>query len=357
MVRTKRKMTIRMRLVRILVLLTIVLGLLGGYVYIAMVSMPGESYDGPLAELTAEQRELADELRGHVVVLADDIGARNVLHEQAYAQARQYLGDQLRSYGYVVTEQTFMTGGVECANVVAEIRSNSDSTAASGTNEIVVVGAHYDGVDSCPAANDNGSGCAATLALAKRFAGSAPQRTIRFVLFANEEPPQFLSEEMGSLVYARACKDNGDDIVAMLSLETIGYYSDVPGSQIYPVAPLGWFYPSEGNFVSFVGNMGSRGLTRKVTGLFRTHAQFPSEGAALPGWIPGVGWSDHWAFWQAGYPAVMVTDTAPFRYPHYHKKTDTPDKLDYERLARIVDGLEAVVAELAGASNVAEQEK
>jgi hypothetical protein len=107
-------------------------------------------------------------------------------------------------------------------------------------------------------------------------------------------------------------------------------------------------YPATGNFIAFVGNYGSRRLVRQVVGSFRRQAEFPSEGGAVPGFLPGIGWSDHWSFWQEGYPALMVTDTAPFRYPHYHRVTDTPDKLDYDRTARVVSGLEAVVRELAG---------
>ena len=169
---------------------------------------------------------------------------------------------------------------------------------------------------------------------------------MRFVLFVNEESPYFQTEAMGSLVYARECRQRGDNIVAMFSLETIGYYSDRPGSQQYPW-PLSAVYPSTGNFIAFVGNIASDHLVKQVVESFRRHAQFPSEGGALPGVIPGVGWSDHWSFWQAGYPALMVTDTAPFRYAHYHSAEDAPDKLDYESTARVVVGLDTVLDEMA----------
>jgi Zn-dependent M28 family amino/carboxypeptidase len=135
----------------------------------------------------------------------------------------------------------------------------------------------------------------------------------------------------------------------MLSLETIGYYSDAPNSQQYP-PPFNLYYPSTGNFIGFVGNEESSRLVEQVVRAFRQHAKFPSEGSAAPSDVPGVGWSDHWSFWQAGYPALMVTDTAPFRYPHYHLSSDTPDKLDYDRMARVVDGLQAVIGDLAGDS-------
>jgi hypothetical protein len=152
---------------------------------------------------------------------------------------------------------------------------------------------------------------------------------------------------MGSVRYARWCREQDEDIVAMLSLETIGYYSEAPGSQKYP-PPLGLLYPSKGDFIGFVGNVRSRRLVRRCVGTFRASVAYPSEGGAPPGWIPGIGWSDHWSFWQSGYPGVMVTDTAPFRYPHYHAVTDTPDKLDYDRMVRVVTGLEGVVATLTG---------
>jgi Zn-dependent M28 family amino/carboxypeptidase len=129
----------------------------------------------------------------------------------------------------------------------------------------------------------------------------------------------------------------------MISLETIGYFSDAPHSQAYPSPGLGIFYPKVGNFIGFVSNVHSRALLRRVIALFRRHAKIPSEGAALPAFIPGVSWSDHWSFWRNDYPGIMVTDTAPFRYPYYHSASDTPDKLDYDRFALVVSGMEKVI--------------
>jgi hypothetical protein len=150
------------------------------------------------------------------------------------------------------------------------------------------------------------------------------------------------------LVYAKRCKQRSENVVAMLSLETMGYYSDKIGSQRYPSPLLDSIYPLQGNFISFIGNIASSSLVKDVVASFRRHTQFPSEGAALPDFISGVGWSDHWSFWQQGYPGVMVTDTAPFRYPYYHTEDDTPDKVNYDHLARVVAGLERVIADLAG---------
>jgi hypothetical protein len=184
------------------------------------------------------------------------------------------------------------------------------------------------------------------LAIALRFVKMEFERTVRFVAWVNEEPPYFQTDTMGSRVYSRRCRQRQENIVAAISLETIGYYSDAKGSQKYP-QPLGRLFPSEGNFIGFVSNVPSRELLDDLVMSFRRHAKFPSEKAALPDRLPGVGWSDQWSFWQEGYAGLMVTDTALFRYPHYHERTDTPDKLDYDRLARVVDGLAAALAELA----------
>jgi len=181
------------------------------------------------------------------------------------------------------------------------------------------------------------------LALARRFAARPISKTLRFVAFVNEEPPYFLTEQMGSFVYAKRCKTRGDQISAMISLETIGYFSDAPHSQTYPLLGLGAFYPTVGNFIGFVGNVPSRALLRRAIARFRQRAKVPSEGAALPSFIAGVAWSDQWSFWQHGYRGIMITDTAPFRYPHYHSATDTPDKLDYDRFALVVSGIQKMI--------------
>jgi Zn-dependent M28 family amino/carboxypeptidase len=241
--------------------------------------------------------------------------------------------------------------GKVCHNIEAEVRG--------ARPEILLIGAHYDSVFGSPGANDNGSGVAALLALSRRFAARASSakaipaavsrsQTLRFVAFVNEEPPYFQTPEMGSFVYAGRCKARGDQIKAMISLETIGYFSDAPNSQTYPSVGLGVFYPKVADFIGFVGNVGSRELLRRAVAIFRQQKKLPSQGAALPSFVPGVAWSDQWSFWQHGYPGIMITDTAPFRYPHYHAATDTPDKLDYDRFALVVSGVEKMIEEFAG---------
>ena len=302
--------------------------------------MPGRSHAGPLAPLTEGEQALRDELREHVGVLGGKIGERNMIRLRALRAAADYLRASFAGMGYDVREQAFRVQGEEVRNLEVEVRGSARP------EEIVLVGAHYDSVIGAPGANDNASGVAALLALARRAREQSFARTVRFVAFVNEEPPFFQSKAMGSRVYAIEAKKRGEKIVAMLSLETIGCYSDAPGSQSYP-APFSFFYPRTGDFIGFVGNVGSRGLVRQVVRLFREKAKFPSEGAAAPGWIPGIGWSDHWSFWQEGYPGVMVTDTALFRYAEYHTERDLPEMLDYERMARVVAGLAGVVEALA----------
>jgi len=170
---------------------------------------------------------------------------------------------------------------------------------------------------------------------------------VRCVLFANEEPPFFESGGMGSRVYAAQAARRGDRIVAMFALETIGYYADRSGTQQYPF-PLGPFYPDRGDFIGFVGNLQSAPLVRRSARVFRETTAFPSEGVAAPAWIPGISLSDHASFWLHGWRAIMISDTAPFRYPYYHSELDTPDKLDYARLARVVAGVARVVRDVAG---------
>jgi hypothetical protein len=314
--------------------------------YWIMIRMPGRSHVGPLPPLDASGLALRDALARDVEALAGRIGPRSTRLPQALAAAADHLERELAGAGYAPRRQWFEADGVRCCNLEAELAGRGRP------EEIVIVGAHYDSVADggvpCPGANDNATGVAATLALARRFAAAPQPRTLRFVLFTNEEPPHFQGPAMGSLVYARRCRERGERIVAMVSLETIGCYLDAPGSQQYP-APFGLAYPSAGNFIAFVGNVGSRALVRRAIATFRGAARFPSEGGALPGWVPGVGWSDHWAFWQEGYPAIMVTDTAPFRSPHYHRTTDTPDRIDYPRMTLVVQGMEHVVRDLADA--------
>ena len=303
-----------------------------------MTSVPGVSHEGPLPPLTPDQTHLAARLGEHVRGVATR--PHNTGYPQELELAAVYIERALAASGYDARPQPFQADGQEVRNIEVVV----EPAASAQDAKTLVVGAHYDSFLHAPGANDNGTGVAGVIELA-RLLGDLRGRSairIRLVLFVNEEPPYFKTELMGSLVYARRLKQSGESVAGMISLETLGFYSDEEGSQRYP-PPLGLLYPTKGDFVAFVGLTSSRSFVRDAVGSFRAVAPFPSVGGTAPGFIPGIDWSDHWSFEQVGIPSLMITDTALFRYPHYHAPADTPDKVDYERLARVVSGLEQVI--------------
>lgn len=312
--------------------------------------MPGKSHEGPLPALTLGQGALAAALEKDVRELAGPLAGRNVFHLDRLRACEGFLEARLGATGRPVMRQEFACRGEAVANFEIEFPGFERS------DEIVVVGAHYDAVELreglCPAANDNGSGTATVIAMAHEYArwvmgGGRPRRTARFTLWVNEEPPFFWTDVMGSLVQARACRAKGERIVGMLTPETLGCYSEEEGTQRYPIPMLKRWFPTKGNFVAFAGMYEARGFVRRCVELFRQNAAFPSLGAALPAVVPHVGASDHWSYWKCGYPALMVTDTAPYRYRWYHTRQDAPEKMNFEGFARVVDGLNGVVRGLA----------
>ncbi|MEO0512743.1 MAG: M28 family peptidase [Planctomycetota bacterium] len=309
-------------------------------------NMPGRSHTGPIDNPTPETEALADQLRAHVEVLATHHTGRSTFNPLAYAAAAGYLKDQLTRMGLVPEDEPFETNrdASACLNIYADL------AGATRPDEIIVIGAHYDALMDEPGADDNASGTAATLELARALTNAQADRpldrTVRFALFANEEPPYFGTDDMGSHRHALAATQRGETVTAMLSLEMLGYYDDTPGSQHYP-PPFDLLYPDRGNFVAFISNLASSSLTRRTIRTFRENARFPSAGAVLPASIEGVDYSDQRSFWLHGIPAVMITDTAHNRNPNYHTPHDTPDTLDYHRMALVTQGLEHVVVDLA----------
>jgi hypothetical protein len=291
--------------------------------------------------------DLASRLHRHVDMLAGVIGERNVTHRYGALEASaRYIEDTLASFGYAPAAQEFAAYGKPVRNIECEI------PGCKYAKRIWIIGGHYDSIDGSPAADDNASAVAGVLEVARLLAGARCRDTVRFVTFVNEEPPFYKGPEMGSTVYARRCRERGEDIRGMINLEMIGYYRDEPGTQDYPL-PLGsrpwnWLLPTRGNFIAFVGNFPSFWLTRRSKRQFRKSVRFPALWMAAPNRIDGTGMSDHWSFWQQGYPAVMVTDTAFFRNPHYHKPSDTPDTLDYSRMSKVTIGLAGMLRRLAG---------
>ncbi len=287
-----------------------------------------------------EDSGLADRLRGHVEYLAGELGERSVRRPAMLEAAATYIEGQWAALGFEPVSQRYRTHNVECRNVEVTIPGQEHP------DEILLAGAHYDSVKGCPGADDNASGVAGVLELARLLRDTRPARTLRLVAFVNEEPPFFFFHEMGSMVYAKAAKQRGDDIRLMLSLECIGYFSNESRSQRYPFL-FRSFYPDRGNFIGFVSNLGSRRALKQAVTAFRESSGFPVESLASPSFVPGVAWSDQLSFWRKGYPALMVTDTAFHRNPNYHTHEDTPKTLNYEEMARVVSGLAGTLCLLA----------
>lgn len=314
-------------------------GLLGGCV----AGSTGSGLGGP-----EPVEGVSERLERDVRWLCETFPGRSSRDRAQINRAGAALAERLRAMGYAVTlEAVGVAGQPDAFNVVAEL----PGTAAAG--EVVVVGAHYDAEVGTPGADDNASGVAAVLELARRFAGRAPARTIRWVLFTNEEWSNSQGSVMGSSVSAQGAKARGERVVAMLSLEMLGYYDETPGAQTYPFPRDSAFarsldLPETGDFVAVVGRFADTELVDRLSGAMRSAGTARVAGAALPPVLKDIYRSDHAHYWFAGYPAVMVTDTSNMRNPHYHKASDTPDTLDYVRMAGVVDALGAGVGTLAG---------
>jgi hypothetical protein len=317
-----------------------------------MLSMPGESFKGELAPFPKETKKLASTLKSHVKHLSHIIGERNVLTPRYLNETADWVFAQFESMGYKPGNQWFEVKnrrGYETKTKLKTLKVRNIIVEIKGIkypDEIVILGAHYDSVIGSPGANDNASAMAALLELARGFKSKPVERTIRFVAFVNEEPPFFKTSEMGSLEYAKYCHKNKDNVVSMIALDMLGCYSSEV-EQEYPW-PLGYFFPESPDFIGFVGNYDSKDLVRNSIGVFRESTKFPSEGIAGPEMVKALGFSDHWSFWQYGYKGMMITDTAFFRYEHYHEQSDTYEKLEYEKMAVVVQGVERVLDKLVG---------
>jgi Zn-dependent M28 family amino/carboxypeptidase len=282
----------------------------------------------------AQRADVVRRLARHVRRLAAEIGERNVWRPEALQAAASYIREEWTAQGYVVREQGYEAGGCPCANLEAVA-----PTADGGP--VTVIGAHYDSVQGSPGANDNGSGVAALLELSRLLAGGCDLQ-LRFVAFVNEEPPFFATPLQGSEVYARQARRDHLNVELMISLETLGYYSAHERSQAYPPL-LARFYPARGDFVAMVSNLRSLAKLRRFVKAFRASTRFPAEYLASPPFLPGVAWSDHRAFWRQGFPALMVTDTAFYRYPYYHTALDTADRVCCAELADVTLGLAGAI--------------
>ena len=329
------------RLVAALVLVAILLLIAGAFLAYRVMRMPQWSSSSSAGPLDGPQLAIREDLVRDVSALAS-FGERNAMNIAGLRSAASFARTSMEQAGFDAETQPFQVGNVDYENVFAVLPGTSHA------NEIVVIGAHYDTVFDSPGADDNASGVAGLLAVMRALRGHPQARTIHFVAFVNEEPPFFRSHDMGSYHYAQRLHANGAKVTAMVSIESIGFFSSKAGSQRYP-PPLDRFFPSTADFIGVVGDLGSRELTARCS---RTLAQagVSVEAAALPSVIQEAAWSDHWSFREFGFPAVMITDTALFRNPNYHTPHDLPETLDYDQMTCVVSGLVEVVRDLASTS-------
>lgn len=307
------------------------------------VSMPGRSFKGKGKALSSFERDLVERCQKRVHSMAVNIGERSIETPSGLSACADYIEADLGALGFAVERQGFEYRGIKMDNISCELRGKTRP------DEVLVLGAHYDTVIGTPGADDNASGVAALLELARMLSRMEKPlgRTVRFVAFANEENNGDGWHNMGSYHYASMCHERGDKIIGMLSLEMLGCFSHAEGSQNYPF-PFNLFYPEKGDFIGFVGNAASKKFVREVVGTFRLYALVASEGVAAPERFRDIARSDHWSFWQYGWPALMVTDTSNFRYAHVHEEEDTPDKIDFASMVRVVEGVRQVVLHFAG---------
>lgn len=325
-------------LINVSLLLAAIILSAGIAVYFIIV-MPGNSMEGELPPLDDGLGSLRQRLKEHVWVLAEDIGERHDMELENLNRAADYIHAQFQSYGYVPLEERFGNRGYRNITVNLYGREQRD--------EIIVIGAHYDTVWLTPGADDNASGVAGLLEIARALSGQRFARTIRFIAFTNEEEPFYGTDNMGSGVSARHSYESGENIIGMFSLEMIGYYSSAPDSQFYP-GVVRHFYPKQGNFIAFVSNFLSRSFLHRSILHFRNQAAFPSEGLAVPErLVPDIRRSDNASYWYNGFPAVMITDTSNYRNRNYHSTGDVARTLDYDSMARVVSGLAGMLKDLA----------
>jgi len=277
-------------------------------------------------------------LEAHVRFLATECRPRDWSSPAGLAKAGAYIAEALQESGGRTWQQTFEIRG--------RAFTNHGATFGPATGPRLIIGAHYDACGDKPAADDNASGVAGILELARRLGSNPPSCRVDLVAYTLEEPPFFRTQDMGSARHAASLVAERAEVRAMISLEMIGRFEDAPNTQHIPF-PLSPFYPDRGNFIAIVGRFSDIGLTRKVKAAMRAASTLPVRSLSGPRWVPGVDFSDHHPYWDRGFPAVMVTDTAFNRNQDYHTEGDTPEKLDYVRMARVIQGVDGAIRELS----------
>ena len=292
---------------------------------------------------TEKENPVVTRLVNDVEHLAGKIVTRNLRSKQKYKETLEFIRKRWEHLGYKVKSESVPTPVNKHgtgSNLYIEIKGSKKDA------KWFIVGAHFDTAHGTPGADDNASGVAGLLELSRRLAKTKPENHIRLIAFTNEEPPYFHKADMGSLVHAKNAKARNEKIIGMISLECIGYFSDAPNSQKIPEILEGKF-PAIGNYIAFIGNVGSTQFINQSKAALTDKPPIPVEVLAGFELLNVVGFSDHWSFWKIKVPAFMVTDTAMFRNPHYHKSSDTPDTLDYPRMAKVVDAVEMIIKKFA----------
>jgi len=307
-------------------------------------SLVGVLLTGPVVVRThrsnLEPHPSVQRLRETVETLCDEFTPRDYKHTENLDAAAEWIAAQFKDAGLAVHFQEYEVEGRRFRNVIA--RRPGTDPRKMGTD---IIGAHYDAYGEFAGADDNASGVAVLLELVRTLPEMRHRRTHLFVAFSTEEPPYFGTEQMGSHVFAESLVEEDVKVELMVALDLVGYYSDEPRSQHFPVPGLGLYYPHRGNFAAIVGDLGSGASIKRVKDGMKAMNSIPVHSfRASPTWAP-VDLSDHWSFRQLGLPGVQVTDTAFMRYPHYHTAEDTPEQLDYERMAALVTALHGVLLE------------
>ncbi|MES9969025.1 MAG: M28 family peptidase [Candidatus Thiodiazotropha sp.] len=308
---------------RIVAALVVILGLLWLLLTRPAISFKDGSKSSPQQ---VDQRAL----KKHTLMLSEQLAPRDFTHPDNLNKVADYIADSLNASGARVSEQPFEVDGVEYKNIIGEYGPEG--------GEVIVVGAHYDAKGEHPGADDNASGVAGLLEIGRLLGEEQPGTRVALVAFTLEEPPFFRSGDMGSAVYANSLAETGTSVKLMIALEMIGYFSDQQGSQDYPMLLLNLYYPRVGNYIAVVDQMLSDQARRMKASMAQV-IDLPVYSINAPRFIPGVDFSDHLNFWNQGYPAVMVTDTAFYRNRAYHSQADTAERLDYEKMAQVVYGV------------------
>ena len=322
----------------------IIVSLLLIYFFLYRPMVVNENFFSPSKVDFTPTYPMDSDIRRHVDFLTGLQPARNVDQLESLEKAADYITLQLKTLGYEIQEQKYLYNNKIYKNLIVKVNSTNSENA----NQLIVIGAHYDVCGDQPGADDNASGVAGLLELARLIKNNpkfSSAYNIQLVFYTLEEPPTFTTEFMGSFIHAKSLSEQKFEVKLMLSLEMIGYYSDLPNSQTFPLSFLEYDYPTVGNFVALVSDMGNRALVRDVKEAMRNSTQIPVYSINAPKAVVGIDFSDHRSYWHFGYKnAMMLTDTSFYRNDHYHKPTDTADTLDYKRLGQVVAGVYGVLS-------------